>query len=203
MTVSYRPSMTDNWHQFRYLFTKTILGKCLLVLFLVTPFVAPIAFYHGLSLHHTSPSHHAAPSPRFYHLMAIVSLIMVATTYAILLFSGLIGLYLGTLLAPDLTITIDSAFFGLKTSRSAKTRWKLISTIEEEAGYFCFVGRMRTFLVPKRAFNSSAEADAFFQMALGYWREAKGIVPPPAPDVSGVWPPAPRTGDFREVDTIL
>ena len=94
MTVSYRTSMTDNWHQFRYLFTRTILGRCLLVAFLVTPVVAPVAFYHSLSLHHTSPLHHAALSPRFYHLMATISLIMVATTYTILLSSGLVGLYL-------------------------------------------------------------------------------------------------------------
>ena len=194
MTVSYRASMTDNWHQLRDIFTKTIMGRCLLVFVLVTPLAALVGFYHGASLHHKSPLHHAAPSPRFDHLMAIISLIMVATIYILFLFSVLVGLYLRTLIAPNATVTIDAETFSLNTFMTVKARWKLFLTVAEEADYFCFVGRTRAFLVPKRAFNSSAEAHAFFDTASSYWRKAKGIAPPPAPDLSGIWPPAPRAG---------
>ncbi len=199
MTISYRMSMTDNWHQIRCIFTKTILGKCLLVFFLVIPFVAPVVFYHVASSHPALPSHHAAPSPRFDHLAAITSLIVVSAFYAIILFGGLIGLYLATLILPRTTITVEPEFLTLSILTTEKLRWKQFSAVAEEADHFYFVGWKRAFLVPKRAFNSSAEAESFFDTALVYWRKATGIVPPPAPNVSGVWPPAPRAGDSQEL----
>ena len=125
--------------------------------------------------------------------MIFTSLIMMTTFYAIIIFSGLIGLYLGTLIASNTTITVDAESFSLSTNifGTAKTRWKLLSTVAEEADYFCFAGLVRAFLVPRRAFNSSAEARAFFNLASDYWRKAKGITPTPPPSTSGVWPPAP------------
>lgn len=132
--------------------------------------------------------------------MIFMSLIVMTTIYATIFFSGLIGLYLGTLIAPSATVTVDAESFSLKTNilGTAKTRWKLFSTVAEEADYFCFVGFVRAFLVPKRAFNSSAEAYTFFDLASDYWRKAKGIAPPPPPNTYGVWPPAPRAGDSQE-----
>ena len=194
MTVSYRPSMTDNWHQFRHFFTQTILGRCLLVFFLVIPFVAPVAFFHTVSLHHASPSHHAALGPRFYHLMAITSVVMVAATYAIILFCGLLSLCLGAFILPKTTITVNSETVTLSVSTTEKLGWKQFSAVEEEPDHFYFVGWKRAFLVPKRAFSSSAEAYAFFDLASDYWRKAKGIAPAPPPNTNGVWPPAPRAG---------
>lgn len=61
-----------------------------------------------------------------------------------------------------------------------------------------FLEKNKAFAVPKRAFTTSTEAHTFFDAATACWRKAKGIVPPPASDVSGVWPPAPRAGHSQE-----
>ncbi len=124
---------------------------------------------------------------------------MMTTIYAIIFFSGLIGLYLRTFIAPNATVTVDAESFSLNTNifGTAKTRWKQFSRVTEEPDYFYFVGWARAFCVPKHAFDSSAEVYAFFDTALGYWRRAKGIAPPLTPDVSGVWPPAPRGVDSQ------
>lgn len=199
MTVSYRVSMTDTWQYLGYLSTRTITGRFLLVLVLVAPLVGPVVSYYAATLHYVTPSHHAIHGPRFDHLLALVCLLAVALSYAVLFFSVLVGLYLGTLITPTTTITIDSEYCRLKSFMVAKTRWKQISTVSEEPEYFYFVGWTRAFSVPKRAFNSSSEACAFFNLASDYWRKAKGIPPMPPPSTSGVWPPAPRAGDSQEL----
>ena len=200
MTVSYRTSMADTWHYLSYLSTKTITGRVLLVLVLVAPLVGPVDSYHAAALHHATPPHHAIHSERFDHLLALVCLLAVALTYAVLFFSGLLGLYLGTLITPRTTIAIDSEFCRLKTFMTVKSRWKQIATVAEEPDYFYFIGWARAFYVPKRAFNSSAEAHAFFDLASDYWCMAKGTTPVPPPNTNGVWPPAPRAGDSQELD---
>ena len=72
--------------------------------------------------------------------------------------------------------------------------WEQIKGVEEDGRYLYFRKFWYTTIIPKDAFPSTAEAESFFDIALAYWREAKGIALPPAPDVSGVWPPAPRAG---------
>ena len=182
MTVSYRIAMIDTWQYLSYLSTKTITGRCFLALFLAAPFVGLIGLYHGASL----------------HLMVITSCFMVGGIYVMLFFSGLLGLYLGTLITPTATLTIDAEFCRFKTFVGVKSPWKQFLTITEEPDYFYFIGWARAFYIPKRAFDTSTEAYAFFDTALAYWRQAKGIAPPPAPDVSGVWPPAPHATDSQE-----
>ncbi len=77
--------------------------------------------------------------------------------------------------------------------------WRHIRYIIEQGEYICFIGRaLAATIVPKDGFPSPAEANAFFDTALRYWRAAKGIATPPAPDMSGVWPPAPCAGDSQE-----
>ena len=98
-----------------------------------------------------------------------------------------------------MTTTIDSRFFLQHHLVNVKIPWKHFQALTEEAGYLHFFGRGRVFVIPKQAFPSDAEAGGFFDAAIAYWREAKGIASPPAPDVSGVWPPAPRAGDSQEL----
>ena len=49
-------------------------------------------------------------------------------------------------------------------------------------------------VVPRRAFPNEQAATAFFGMALDFWPEARGTLPLPVPETTGVWPPAPRPG---------
>ncbi len=77
--------------------------------------------------------------------------------------------------------------------------WPTIeAVIDDRDCFYFFLEKNNAYAVPKRAFNGSTKAYAFFDAASAYWREAKGIEPLPAPDVSGVWPPAPRAGDSQE-----
>lgn len=80
---------------------------------------------------------------------------------------------------------------------------QIVAIVDDRDCFYLFLEQNNAFAVPKRAFNSSTEACAFFNAALAYWRQAKGIVPPPALDVSGVWPPAPRVGDSQELGETL
>lgn len=189
MTVSYRTTMADTWHYASYLSTKTMPGKFLLAFVSVALVASSVASYHATVLHHTVPSHHAASSANFNHLLALRFVLTAVFTYVMFLFWVLIVLYVGTLMAPIATITVDPEFWRLKTFTTVRSRWKQISTVAEEPAYF--VGWTRAFSVPKRAFDSSVEAYAFFDLASDYWRKAKGITPAPPPNTSGVWPPAP------------
>ena len=77
--------------------------------------------------------------------------------------------------------------------------WQSIKAVEEDARYIYLRKSWNALTIPKDAFFSSAEAEVFFDAASSYWRDAKGIVLYPTPDVSGVWPPAPRAGNAREL----
>lgn len=199
MTVTYRDSMIDTWHYLSYLSTKTIMGRCLLAFILVAPIVGGIVEYHIASLHQTASLHHTSLSPKRQHFLLLVVLLVIGGTYAYLSFCILLGLCLGTLIIRTRTFTIDPEYCRLKTFMGGKIRWTSFSSVIDDADYFYFVGWSRIVHIPKRAFDSSAEAYAFFETALGYWRKAKGIAPPPTPDTSGVWPPAPRVGDSQEL----
>ena len=54
-----------------------------------------------------------------------------------------------------------------------------------------------TFL-PASAFSDPRQAHQFYETAVAYWREAKGL-PPLVPDTAGVWPPAPRSGNSAQL----
>ena len=193
MTVSYRTSMTDTWQYLTYLSTQTVGGRCLLPFILASPLLGPL-----MGLYHDGTFYRAAHGLRVGHLVWLVFWLAVGVTYIFVGLATWLNLYLGTLVAFNMTLTIDAEFCRLQTSTTVKYRWKQFLTIAEGPDFFYFIGWTQAFYVPIRAFNSSAEAYAFFDTALGYWRAAKGIAPPPGPDVSGDWPPAPRVGDSQE-----
>ena len=124
--------------------------------------------------------------------------------------SYLIGLFVVTA-APFVFTVLSSSVYvasissvGLAVTNGSVSKrsvfsWKKIQAVEEDGRYLYFRKFWYTFFIPKDAFSSIAEAEFFFDTALTYWRDAKGTVLHPIPDVSGVWPPAPRTGDSQEV----
>ena len=200
MTVSYRETMTDAWQYVSYIATKTIWGRCLYAFILFAPSAGFAGVYYvEVAFRHHTPLHHIAPHPKIdSHHMIIVFLLALGGFYIYVSFCGLLGLYLGTLLMPTKTITIDPEFCRLKIFMGGKTRWKAFSSLVEEANYFYFIGWTRTVHIPKRAFDSRADGESFFKTASAYWRQAKGIPPDPVPDVSSVWPPAPLSGGSQE-----
>lgn len=72
----------------------------------------------------------------------------------------------------------------------------VLKITETPQDFFLFAKKGKSYIIPKRAFGSSEQAQAFLQAAETYWNSAKmGL---PAPMQEGVWPPAPRTGDSQE-----
>lgn len=124
------------------------------------------------------------------------------------LFSEVLGLLMVFLVAmwvfrkmATRTVQITPKGIWVKTEQNALLlKWRYIRYIVEQGEYNCIVnGGLAATVIPKVAFNNPAEAYKFFDTALAFWREAKGIAPPPSPDVLGVWPPVPRTGDSQEL----
>ncbi len=191
MTVSFRLSLVDYWHIISSRATKTLIGRCVLVLLLAAPFIGS-----SVALYHTKHGSKAE------HILKLYFLPIVGVTYLFLISEVTLGLLLATALAakltPKITITISPQFCYYKAFFERKSSWRVFLALREEANYFYFVGWLRAFYIPKCAFDSRAEADAFYQTALGFWREAKGILPPALPDSPGVWPPAPRPGNSAE-----
>ncbi len=197
MTVSYRMSMGDTLQWFRYRYGRTILDRVFLALLFALPLAASmiIAFTFGPlfagSVYQNSALHHNPPNPKVIHTMLVVFWLALGYMYIILPVFGLAGLYLGSLIMRKITVTFDSQFCYAKSFMNVKVPWKLFSKAAEEPDYFYFLGRTRMVQIPKRAFDSRADGEAFFNTASAYWHKAKGIPPPPVPDTTSVWPPAP------------
>lgn len=183
MNVSFKARAIDTWYCFSYLATKTITGRCLLAFLLVFPVVGPaVAWYNTI------------PGSKAEHFMRLAFLPGILGTDVLLAFSLFLGILLGTVVLPLTTMAIDPQFCYRVGFFKSKSSWRAFSTLTEEADYFYLMGWRRTFYIPKRAFDSRAEAELFFQTALTYWHEAKGTKPSIAETV-GVWPPAPRSGN--------
>lgn len=90
-------------------------------------------------------------------------------------------------------ISISPAWFFEKTEvNETKVAWKTLLSIDENADYqFYFVSKANAFIVPKRAFSSMAEAQAFLNKARQYWDAAK-MGQLASPDKSEIWPPPPQ-----------
>ncbi len=102
---------------------------------------------------------------------------------------------LGTL--GDHLAVISPDWFFEKTSVSeTKRAWAAFDSIEEDASYeYLFISKTHAYVIPKRAFTSLAEAQAFLDRARLYWNAAKTgqTLPDEAPaEDTGVWPPPPR-----------
>ena len=84
--------------------------------------------------------------------------------------------------------------------RQTIIKWSaIIDIVCTHTGIFLFrKGFFAATFVPMTAFTDLREIQRFYETATDYWREAKGMLPPPIPDTSGVWPPAPRPSNSAE-----
>ncbi len=91
-------------------------------------------------------------------------------------------------------IAISPLWFFEKTAvNETKVAWKTLQSIEEDADYhFFFIGKANAFIIPKRAFSSLAEAQAFLDKARQYWEAAKAGQTASSDD-TGTWPPPPQS----------
>ena len=195
MTVTYRNNASDVWHTLVYLATRTVFGRLFLALMLICPFASPALIFFN-----------TPPGSKAEHIAVITFLPMIGATIAILAFSIFIGVYLGKLISPHMTATLEPEYCCVTVVMFSRTRkgkipWRNFQRMSEERDFFCFFGWRSQVFIPKLAFASRAEADRLFHTALTYWYDAKGTVPPPPPappDLTGVWPPAPQTPDLQE-----
>ena len=188
MTVSFRTRIIDIWYCFSHLITTTITGRCVLALFLAAPAVLPaLAILWSV------------PGSKMQHMMMLLFFPVIGGFYLAFTLGGIIGAWLSSVLMPKTKITIDSQFCYRKDVFAIKSSWRAFLTLTEEADYYFFTGWWCVFYIPKAAFEGHAEADAFYQTALGFWRKAKGLPAPTlVPDTIGSWPPSPRPGNSAE-----
>ncbi len=76
----------------------------------------------------------------------------------------------------------------------SKNAWASLFSLEEDESYlYYFLTKSTAYIIPKRAFTSYGEAQAFLNMSRHYWEAAKtGTLSAAEPE--GIWPPAPRPG---------
>ncbi len=195
MTVSFQTRTIDNWHYISHLVTTTITGRCFFGLYLAAP-----AVFFAWAMYHIAPGP-KMQHMKMQHMMMLFFLPVTGGFYLLCALAVIIGLFLGSAIAPRTTITIDSQFCCRETLFKQKAAWTAFASLTEGVDHYFFTGWRYAFFLPKLAFDSRAEADAFYRTALLFWREAKGLPEPsiPAvPNVSRVWPPAPRPGNSAE-----
>ena len=183
MTVSYRNSATDTYHCLSCFLTRTGSGWLCLASGILIPVI-----------NRASRLYQTVPGSRMRQTLMHSFLLDISASYLAYIVVILLWVFVPPYARPVVTITIDSKFFWRRHLLNSRISWRHFQTLTKEAEYLHFFGRGSVFVISKQAFSSDAEADAFFETALGYWREAKVIAPPLPPDVSGVWPPAPRWG---------
>ncbi len=181
MEVTYKIRPGVLLQNYRYLFNRSIIGKIVFLVWLLVPFaICASSLLSGINPL-TSPD-----------------------------VGSIIGWFVGSMapfiLSPFLSniITVSIDAHGWKTLNQSSSvtmliSWQKVKAVEEDTRYIYFRKTWQMMTIPKDAFSSSVEAEAFFETALGYWRKAKGIPSPSAPATSGVWPPAPRVGDSQEL----
>jgi len=192
MTISFEARTVDIWHCLCYLAVKTVTSRCLLIFILITPFLLPLA-----DLYRAKPGFNAE------YFIATSFVPVVVETYTGILFFSLLGLILGPWITPLITITIDPQFYHRREFGEIKSSWRSFSAVVEETNHLYFMGFGNVCAIPKSAFESRADAQLFFETALTYWRNAKGIPAPLVPEVIGVWPPAPTIADSAEPGDAL
>lgn len=75
-----------------------------------------------------------------------------------------------------------------------KVAWTTLKSIEEDSEYlFLFLDKLVAHVIPKRAFSSPHEVEAFLNMTRQYWKASESGEPILAEDAA-VWPPPPRIG---------
>ena len=100
---------------------------------------------------------------------------------------------LGTL-GEHLAMISPDWFFEKTSVSETKRAWVAFDSIEEDANYeYFFISKTHAYVIPKRAFTSLAEAQAFLDRARLYWNAAKTgqAVSDAAAEDTAVWPPPP------------
>ncbi len=186
--VTNKQTAEDVWNYICYLACKTVSGRILAVLVLSSPLLMGLLQLYTTPLH-TSYHHFLA-----HHFWFITGLMYLSTSVVM---TGLLSL--ATLTTAERTVTISKECYRISGLTSFKSSWRDFSHLAEESNYFYFDGWRRAIQIPKRAFRSPAEAERFFEAAMVYWCEARGLpLPPPVPEIVGVWPPAPVVGNSAE-----
>jgi hypothetical protein len=73
-------------------------------------------------------------------------------------------------------------------------RWPKITEVTQSDHHVIFlIGPRYGLIVPRRAFGSPDQEQAFVETVRGYRRAALDGIAPVLPQAEGVWPPAPRT----------
>lgn len=92
-------------------------------------------------------------------------------------------------------VGISPEWLAEKTSvNDTKIAWIALHSLDEDKSYFYFfLSKTVAFIIPKRAFTSHSEAQAFLNVSRRYWDAAK-MGTPVAAEETVVWPPAPRPG---------
>lgn len=192
MTVTYRNNASDVWHMLVYLATRTVFGRLFLAFMLIFALAGPALFFFN-----------TPPGSKAEHFPVIACLSALGIMCVALALGTLLGVYLGKLVSPQMTVTLEPeccCVSNVILSRLGKGKlpWRNFQRMSDEPDFFCFFGWRSMVFIPKLAFASRAEANRFFQTALTYWHEVKGTVPPAPPDLSRVWPPAPQTTTAQE-----
>ena len=164
MTITFQPRGTDTLHFLRHAVTKTVLGACGALLVLSIPL---IIFFGAVLPASTSDPHDKLP--------LAVTLSILVFPYVVLGLGLLLGAVITPWLAPPMTVTLSPKLCRLEAIYPQDIPWRSFSGLTEEAGHFYFAYWKRTVFVPVSAFPNRTAADAFFQTALTYWREAKGV----------------------------
>lgn len=92
------------------------------------------------------------------------------------------------------TLQIGPQHF-IQTTATSETKmlWRGISDIAQDANYlYLLLNKQRGYLVPKRAFLDSAQAQTFFETAVACWKSAQSGEPAPNLTDNNAWPPPPR-----------
>lgn len=189
MEVTYKIRPRDLMRNRVYLFNTSVLGKAVFLIWLLSPFVMSGTIFHWMR--GVNPITHPFAVWKQMGQGALIGWLLSSTIpYVLAALSNMFN-----------SISINSYGFPVTTKSSSNkpvSAWHQAKVVEEDSCYIYFHRFWYAIAIPKDAFPSSAEAETFFNTALAYWRETKGIAPPPAPDVSGIWPPAPRAIDSSQ-----
>ncbi len=157
---------------------------------LVVALVSYGGYVHAWHSQHSFPWH-------YVHIMLISSAVG-PIAFAFVLWS----MSSRRLVLEDVCIIVQFKYGGIVRSQySGKLSflWQRVSNISQEAEHLTICSENYIALVvPRRAFPNEQAAEGFYTAALAYWHEAKGTMPPPVPEIAGVWPPAPRPGNSAE-----
>ncbi len=95
-------------------------------------------------------------------------------------------------------IVVSPDQYSIETEyQTATLRWPLLQRVDyHEGDTLIYTNTRIATLIPRRAFDSDKDAEAFFAAAYGYWQEARAASPVIHDDGAGsadVWPPRPTT----------